>query len=262
MDAVNKTLYIPLYGKAMVSRKGIILRDPKAEEIWQKEGFSLKGKAASKWLAYHMGMRSRVFDGWLAEQLALDSGAVVLHLGCGMDSRVCRVAHEGHLWFDLDFPEVITQRARHYAPVEGYTMVGSDVRDASYLARIPKGNAIVVMEGISMYLCREELLQILTELQAHFTKVHLLMDCYTVFAAKVSKYKNPVNEVGVTVLHGMDDPREPEKAGFQYLKEHSLTPEHLIRELSPLERPVFRKLFAGSMAKKIYRLYEYSSKEA
>ena len=34
MDSVNKTLYIPLYGKALVSQKGLFLRDPKAEEIW------------------------------------------------------------------------------------------------------------------------------------------------------------------------------------------------------------------------------------
>ena len=44
MDSVNKTLYIPLYGKAYVSRKGIIFQDKKAEEIWSTEGFSLKGK--------------------------------------------------------------------------------------------------------------------------------------------------------------------------------------------------------------------------
>lgn len=56
MNNVNKTLYIPLYGKAVVSKKGIILHDRKAEEIWEKEGFPLKGKMKSKWLAYNMGM--------------------------------------------------------------------------------------------------------------------------------------------------------------------------------------------------------------
>ena len=30
MNNVNKTLYIPLYGKAYVSHKRIILQDPKA----------------------------------------------------------------------------------------------------------------------------------------------------------------------------------------------------------------------------------------
>ena len=34
MNNVNKTLYIPLYGKAYVSRQGILLHDPKAEAIW------------------------------------------------------------------------------------------------------------------------------------------------------------------------------------------------------------------------------------
>lgn len=62
MNSVNKTLYIPLYGKSFVSKKGIILRDKKAEEIWQAEGFERKGKSRSKWLAYYMGMRSSVFD--------------------------------------------------------------------------------------------------------------------------------------------------------------------------------------------------------
>lgn len=33
MKNESKTLYIPLYGKALVSGKNIILRDKKAEEI-------------------------------------------------------------------------------------------------------------------------------------------------------------------------------------------------------------------------------------
>ena len=60
MDSVNRTLYIPLYGKSFVSRRGMILKDPKAEEIWSAEGFPLKGKAASKWLCLYMGMRAAV----------------------------------------------------------------------------------------------------------------------------------------------------------------------------------------------------------
>ena len=70
MTEVNKTLYIPLYGKALCSRKGIILNDKKAEEIWGKAGFPLKGKSRSKWLAYYMGMRAAVFDGWVSEKCA------------------------------------------------------------------------------------------------------------------------------------------------------------------------------------------------
>ena len=68
MDNVNKTLYIPLYSKALVSKKGIILSDKKAEEIWESEKFPLKGKARSKWLAYFLSMRAAVFDKWITEK--------------------------------------------------------------------------------------------------------------------------------------------------------------------------------------------------
>lgn len=261
MDAVNKTLYIPLYGKALVSRKGLILHDPKAEEIWAREGFALKGKAASKWLAYYMGMRARVIDDWVREKLRGDPAALVLHIGCGMDSRVCRVSHPGHLWFDLDFPEVIAQRKRHYASSQEDIMLSSDARDTAYLAEVPRGRAIVIMEGVSMYLQRQELTQLLTDLGEHFEKVDLLMDCYTVFAAKASKYKNPVNSVGVTTLYGLDDPKELESAGLQLVKEWELTPAHLIMQLTGMERMIFQKLYAGSMAKKLYRMYEFSSQK-
>ena len=114
MNEVNKTLYIPLYGKALVSKKGIILDDSTAEHIWEREGFTLKGKSKSKWLAYYMGMRSRVFDDWLAERMGEKTDAAVIHIGCGLDSRINRVSAQGHPWYDVDFPEVIDERKKYY----------------------------------------------------------------------------------------------------------------------------------------------------
>lgn len=258
MDSVSKTLYIPLYGKALVSRRGIILRDPKAEKIWAEAGFPLKGKSKSKWLAYYMGMRSAVFDRWLKAQMEADSDALILHIGCGMDSRIERVGAQGHRWFDIDFPDVIRERKRYYRESEEYQMLSADVRSADWLAQVPAGNAIVVMEGVSMYLRPEQLRQMLTDVCAHSEKVSLLMDCYTEFAARASKVKNPINDVGVTEVFGLDDPKMPERSGLRFVREHEMTPKDLVDELQGLEKKVFKVLFAGSIAKKMYRLYEYA----
>ena len=259
MDNVNKTLYIPLYGKAWVSRRGLILQDPKAEEIWAAEGFSLKGKAKSKWLAYNMGMRSAVFDRWTRQQLTEAPEAVILHVGCGLDSRCERVESNGCQWYDVDFPEVIGERKRYFSETESYHMIGSDIREEAWLAEIPAGKtAIIVMEGISMYLRPEELQEVLKRWKDYFGEIRILMDTYTVFGAKATKYKNPINEVGVTEVFGFDDPKMLEEGtGLVFLQEHSLTPEWLIRQLPQREQGFFRTLFAGSFAKKIYRLYEY-----
>lgn len=259
MDGVNKTLYIPLYGKALVSRQGLLLEDPKAEEIWTLAGFPLKGKAKSKWLAYNMGMRARVFDDWVREKMAEFPDAVLLHLGCGMDSRCLRVGTRGHMWYDVDFPDVIEQRKRFYAETDQYRMIASDIREKAWLEGLPGGQAIVVMEGISMYLTHQELLELLQALTAHFRSVALLADVYTEFAAKATKYKNPINEVGVTQVYGLDDPKLLESAGLEWIAEHSLTPDHLIAQLPRREQGFFRTMFAGSLARKIYCLYEYKN---
>lgn len=260
MNGVNKTLYIPLYGKAYVSKQGIILQDKKAEEIWDAEEFELKGKSKSKWLAYYMGMRSAVFDNWIQEQMQNTKDAVVIHIGCGMDSRVVRVGTGEHLWYDVDFPEVIQERRRYYSESENYHMVEGDAREKEWLEQIPAGkNAIIVMEGVSMYLSHEELKLCLSNLKKHFKQITLLMDCYTVLAAKASKYKNPINDVGVTEVYGIDDPKELEDSGFVFVKEHDMTPENMMNELEGMEEYIFKKVYGGKASRKLYRLYEYKT---
>lgn len=259
MNNVNKTLYIPLYGKAFVSKKGIILSDKKAETIWEKEQFPIRGKSKSKWLAYFMGMRAAVFDTWVKEKLRLSLNAVVVHIGCGMDSRAERVEANGTLWFDVDFPDVIKERKRYYPETETYRMLPSDARDPKWLEEVPRGkDAIVLMEGISMYLKREELMSLLARLTEHFGRLFLLCDTYTGMAARISKYKNPINDVGVSTVYGVDEPKELEQdTGLSFVQEHSMTPPHLISHLQGMEKAIFRRVFAGRFSRKMYRLYEY-----
>lgn len=259
MNSVNKTLYIPLYGKAYVSRKGIILEDKKAETIWTEVGFPLKGKSKSKWLAYYMGMRSAVFDAWLKSRMESDDETIVIHIGCGMDSRILRVGSQGHQWYDVDFAEVIAERKHFYEENEEYHMLASDAREDEWLKKLPKDSkVIIVMEGVSMYFAPEELKSLLGNLSAYFSNVNLMMDCYTTFAAKASKYKNPINDVGVTCVYGVDEPEAlTEGTGLTFVKEHEMTPEYLVRQLQGVERQIFKRLFAGKLAGKMYRLYEY-----
>lgn len=259
MDSVNKTLYIPLYGKALVSQKGLFLRDPKAEEIWAKEGFPLKGKSASQWLAYYMGMRSAVFDDWVRQQMDALPDAVILHIGCGMDSRVLRVGGEDRRWYDVDFPAVIDQRRRYYDETDTYHMISADVRESSWLSGIDARQAIVVMEGVSMYLTADERTALLTALCGHFEEVSLLTNCYSKLAARLSRIKNPINDVGVTRVYGVDHPAELTVSGLLFMQQHDMTPQFMIDQLPEKEQGIFRKLYAGKTSQKLYRLYEYHS---
>ena len=260
MDSVNRTLYIPLYGKAAVSRKGIIIHDPKAEYICDSSGLNLSGSAGSKWLAYFMAMRAAVFDKWLTEKLRTLNDPVVIHIGCGLDSRAERV-NGSCVWYDVDFPEVIEERKKFYSETEFYHMLGANAAKDNWTEQVPGAeNAVVVMEGICMYLETQDIICLFERLKSKFAHVYLLADFYTTFGVKASKYKNPVNQVGVTKLYGIDDPCCLESdRGLGFKTEHDMTPAELTEQLDGFEKFFFKTMFAGKTAKKIYRLYEYGS---
>ena len=260
MTGVNQTLFIPLYGKAKVSRQGIIIKDSMAEKIWDAEAFEVHGKSKSKWLTYNMAMRAKIFDDWVEKMLAQNPDALVLHIGCGLDSRAFRITMPYTSWIDGDFPEVLETRKKYYSENEHYKMMAFDASKSEMVEMLPDAKtAIVVFEGISMYLRNEELNAFVSALDKKFPQVHMLLDVYTVFGAKASKYKNPINDVGVTTVWGLDD-ISLVLAGTQlkFDAEHSLTPENLVKQLPPFDRGFFKFLFTGSFYRKIYRLYEIS----
>lgn len=258
MNNVNKTLYIPLYGKSTVSKKGIILKDEMAEKIWDAEAFPIQGKSRSKWLCYNMAMRARVFDDWTKAMLRQEKDALVLHIGCGLDSRCVRIDEPYTNWIDGDFPNVIEARKKYYAESENYHMISFNACEPEQVRLLPdSGSAIVILEGISMYLKNEELNAFLKALSEKYPSLHILMDVYTVWGAKASKYKNPINDVGVTTVWGMDDPGKVlSGTGIVCKEEHVLTPDSLIGELKKSEQRFFKTVFSKRLYRKIYRLYE------
>ena len=258
MNEVNRTLYIPLYGKSRVSRQGVILRDPDAERIWEEEAFPIRGRSASKWLAYNMAMRARVFDDWTDGMLRQNADALALHIGCGLDSRCLRVRAPRALWIDCDLPDVIAVRKKHFPESETCRMLALDASRPEQIAALPdSGTAVAVMEGLSMYLTNSQVRGLLQALADKYRRLHVLMDVYTAFGVRASRWKNPVSDVGVTRLYGIDGIGDVTGGlRVRFVREHSFTPGALVNELPPADRWIFRLLFTGSLYRKIYRLYE------
>lgn len=244
----------------MVSKQKIILHDPTAEKIWteQESNINLRGKSKSKWLCYNMAMRARIFDDWANTMLLQNPESLVFHIGCGLDSRCNRISQNYHAWYDCDFPDVLEARKNYYKESERYHMTVLNAADPEQIKSLPQSEtAIIVFEGVSMYLTNDELHNFFSALEQKYGHLHVLMDVYTVFGAKASKLKNPINDVGVTKVFGIDD-IDGLLAGLKThcIKEHSLTPENLVNELPPRDRRIFKMLFTGKLYRKIYRLFE------
>ena len=72
--------------------------------------------------------------------------AVVLHIGCGLDGRVLRIAPApGVLWFDVDQQPVIELRRRFYPDREGVRMIAGSVVDRDWWTELPAGRPLLVV---------------------------------------------------------------------------------------------------------------------
>lgn len=65
----------------------------------------------------------------------------------------------------------------------------------------------------------------------------------------MSKRRNPINDVGVIEVYGIDEPQAYQTDGFTFVKEHTMIPQKYVDELKGFERFIFAKLYAGSFSK-------------
>ena len=156
---------------------------------------------------------------------------------------------------------MIDIRKKYYDESDRYHMMALDASDPRQIGNLPESDtAIVALEGLTMYLTNDEVRDLFRALETRYRNVRILADFYTEFGAKASRFKNPVNEVGVTQLYGLDDPAKIlQGLRLHVQKEYSFTPSRLIDELTPVERIIFRQLFTGGMYRRIYRLFSFTT---
>ena len=258
----SKTLFIPLLGKARMSKEKIFLNDPKAEEIISKMDSSFLPKKQSKWLSMYMSLRAFIIDELCNNYMSQHANATIIHLGCGLDSRCLRVNQNYENWYDIDYENVIEIRKKYYEMNEKYKMIGCSITDPSWMEKISKTSPVLIIaEGLTMYLSKEEISLLLEEINNNLGEAHLLFDAYSNLGVKLSKIKNPVNQVKAKIKYGFNRPEEFIRLNknLKYLNTHFIKKEE--NELHGLTKIVFNHLYCGMISKRIYKIYEFKIKK-
>ena len=255
----SKTLFIPLLGRAQMSKNNLFIHDPKAEEIINKVDFDFKSLRQSKWLSMYMSVRASIIDKICNEYIRTHRNTTVIHLGCGLDSRCQRINQSFNIWYDIDYNDVINIRKQFFDETQKYQMIGCSVLDYKWLNNIRNDeNILIVMEGLTMYLNEEELKELILQINDRFSNVHLIFDAYSKKGVRASKYKNPVNQMKAKVKYGFDNPDDFLK--LNYKLKHIET--HLIKQdknnLHGLTKFIFNNLYCGKTSQSLYKIYEFS----
>jgi methyltransferase (TIGR00027 family) len=191
-NSVEWTNLVTLYLRACESRMPQpILGDHAAAEAVDRIDYDFKRihRSAQPWSnRYLVALRARKLDDWSAAFLRRHPNAVVLHLGCGMDTRAFRLDLPATVdWFDVDQPGVIELRRKLYEDRDGYHMIGSSVTDAGWLEQIPSDRPVlVVAEGLVMYLTERQAWELFQRLTDRFGRGEMLFDTLSPIAPRLS----------------------------------------------------------------------------
>jgi O-methyltransferase involved in polyketide biosynthesis len=219
----KETYLATLYGKALDSRvENPILGDTFADEVVRRIDFDFEKLKLPSGGAITLPTRAKHLDSWTREFLDSHPQSTVLHLGCGLDSRVFRIDPPATVrWYDVDLPDVIELRRRLYPARHDYEMIPSSVTDPHWLARIPAERPVlVVAEGLVQYLSEQDAVALFNRITEHFLCGQIIFDAYSRLTVRLINLAVRLNALlskpttaGTRMFlpFGIDDPREIEK---------------------------------------------------
>jgi len=237
----KETMLMTLSGRAIQSQwKNPILRDPWAEEAMRHIDYDLNKQltGVASWSMWKdigpaiIATRAATFDLLTTRFLTDHPDAIVLQVGCGMDSRVFRVNPPVSVqWFDVDYPDVIDLRRQLFPERAAYHLIGAPLEDLHWLDEVPRDRpGLLVAEGVLHYLSETEVKALLNAVVAHFPGGQMIFDiCNSMI---VKRAGSNVGGTGATYKWGLDDPQDIKQ----------LEPKlELIKEFRPSELVAFSR---------------------
>jgi O-methyltransferase involved in polyketide biosynthesis len=214
LTGAQETMLATLYGRALDSeRPASVLHDAEARRAVDRIDYDFGKTGMNTTSAVGVAIRGRVLDDWTREFLRGHPSCSVLHLACGLDTRVHRIERPDTVrWVDVDMPDVVALRQKLLPVPQGdYRLVASSVTEDAWLAEVPADRPVVaVFEGLSMYLTQAEGHALISRITERFPSGELLFDVYGSWGIKLQKLVPAVRNAGATLHWGVDDPREIE----------------------------------------------------
>lgn len=225
LSGVAETLLLTLHLRAMESqRSDALIKDEKAVALVKqisdagRYDFSrIKSIQLSEANKLVLILRNREFDRYAQDFLRRHPDAVVVHIGCGLDTRFERVDN-GHVeWYDLDFPEVIELRRELIGDEGGrYHLLACSVLDCVWLEAVEAHHQrpfLFLAEGVFMYFKKAQVRSLVLMLRDNFPGAELVFDAYSPIHVWRHNLQTSTSKIYIHVRWGLWRGQEIERWG-------------------------------------------------
>lgn len=214
LQGVPETLLIPLWARAVeANRDEPVIKDDKAAAIMQRIEYDFT-KFDNAWKSQTgVVIRTELLDKATRNFIKKHPDAVVVNIGCGLDTRFSQVDNGRIRWYDLDLPEAIQIRRQFFAETDRYKMIAKSVFDYSWIDGIAPGDApvLIIAEGILMYFTGPEVKDLINKLVVSFPAAEMLLEIITPALVKMSKQHDTIGKMNVKFQWGINSGQELEE---------------------------------------------------
>ena len=218
LSGVAETLLMTLYIRAMESqRPDALIKDEKAVALVTNMSYDfdrIRQVKMDEDDKVGVILRNLEFDRQVRDFLTRHPDAVVVHIGCGLDSRFERVAERNSQveWYDLDLPEVIELRRKLFGD-EGkrHHLLGCSVLEEAWMDSVSAFRQrpfLFLAEVVLVYFDGVQVKSLVLRLRDRFPGAELVFDACSplhVWVANRQTSSSKLNaHLGWGIWHGQE----------------------------------------------------------
>lgn len=190
LGSVQETLFLPLWGRAIETRKQEpLLKDEIAIKIIDQLDYDFSTIAASVNEVTQIGWisRSLLIDRIIKRFLKKHPQGAVVNIGCGLDTTFDRVDNGILAWYELDLPDVIELRRKLIPGNDRRKLISSSFLNYEWLEQL-KGNQHImfVAAGVLCYFDECQIRGFFKKIADSFPNSEMVFDAFSPAAIKIS----------------------------------------------------------------------------
>lgn len=192
LSGVSETLLIPLWARAVETKHHQpIVKDEKAVEMMEHIDYDFRKFKKRRMPQISIVIRTEILDNATKTFMERHPDAVIISIGCGLDTRYSRLDNGSIHWYDLDLPEPIRIRKQFFNETDRYKMIAKSVFEYSWINEIRKDNPILLIaEGLLMYFQEKEVKKLIDKFIGAFPKGEMLLEVTTPIVVEKNREHN------------------------------------------------------------------------
>jgi O-methyltransferase involved in polyketide biosynthesis len=208
LKGVSETLLMTLYSRAVESqRPDRLICDDRAVAMVNRMDFDFSHFLLQGHDVVALAMRIREIDSLARDFLSRNPQGLVVHVGCGLDTRFERVDNGRCEWVDLDLPQVVELR-RQFIPAETPRchLLGTSVLQDTWLEfidQLGQRPRLVIAEGVFVYFEETQVKTLFLQLRDRFPGIELVCDAQSPFMIWANNLQLSVGQVKARMHWGL-----------------------------------------------------------